>query len=267
MSDGWVLISENYSSKSGGQFPAEEVFKHFVIPVPAYDARTMRMSREAYFEDLIRQGLIDCIDDENAHVVTARANPRIRVHGKFERNGTFVIHVVESNPPPTSESWRMLKVGIAFLKDGMYSLRLPLDNLMPLEYLTEHIGYTAGNIEFAGECSDAWEEITQYRRVWRVEFGRRRGPRKGPTRGFESHEQAFEFVLSLICQQATKGRSLGIDEIAEMADHEKPAKTTKSDRDPRSTVKWLQRIYKKMKLRSWNDVIELALSCQKKSPS
>jgi hypothetical protein len=267
MSDGRVPTAGSDCSYSGGQFPAEEVFKHFVVPVPPYDPGMMMMSREAYLNDLIKQGLIEHTDDENVQAVKARANPRVRVHGKLESNRTFVIHVVESNPPPTSESWRMLKIGIAFVKDGMYSLRLPLDNLMPLEYLTEHTGYTAGNIEFAGECSDPCMEITQYRRVWRVEFGRRRGPRKGPTRGFESHEQAFEFVLSLICQQATKGRSLGIDEIAEMADHEKPAKTTKSDRDPRSTAKWLQRIYKKMKLRSWNDVIELALSRQKKSPA
>jgi hypothetical protein len=205
MSTGWVLMSVSRFSGSGGQFPAEEVFKHFVVPVPPYDDQFVRMSREVYFDDLLKQGLIEHTDDENAQVVNARTNPRVCVHGMFEKNGTFVIRVVESDPPPTSEPWRMPKVGIAFLRDGMYSLRLPLDKLMPLEYLTRNIGYSPGNIKVAGEPSEVCLEVTLYRRVWRVYFGLHSGRPRGSGERFEDAEDFRQTVITDLCNLRRHG--------------------------------------------------------------
>jgi hypothetical protein len=106
----------------------------------------------------------------------------------------------------------------------------------------------------------------QCTRGWRVEW-RPRGRREGSVARFSSSEQALGFVLSLIRQCDTKGSSVDISDVAEMLDHERPVKKTTSDRDPRSTEKWLYRLYKKKGLRSWDDVIQLARSPQKKSPS
>jgi hypothetical protein len=195
MSAAWVRVSSSRSASVGGQFHADEVFKHFVGPVQPYDDQSVQMSREAYLQDLKRWGLIETPDDQTMQAIKAAANPRIRVHGKFGPRGAFVIHVVESEPPPTSEPWFMPKVGIAFLRGEMYSLRLPDPYFdIPLEYLTEHTGYTPGKIEFAGKVSDAWDEVRLYRpRVWRVEFGQRRGRRKGS----DSHPTLGEMEQAL----------------------------------------------------------------------
>ena len=55
-------------SASGSIFPAENVFKHFVHPVPPYDSRVMNMSPKAYLQRLIDQGLIKDEHDQNARL-------------------------------------------------------------------------------------------------------------------------------------------------------------------------------------------------------
>jgi hypothetical protein len=84
---------------------------------------------------------------------------------------------------------------------------------------------------------------------------------------FSSHEQALDYVLNLICQCDAKGLPVGVGHIAKMLDGDRPIKRIKDDRDPRSTVRWLNRLRKNMKLGSWADVIQWARSRQKKSPS
>jgi hypothetical protein len=108
-------------SFSGGRFPAEDVFKHFVYPVPPYDDRVMNMSPEAYLQRLIDQGLIKDAHDQNIQLIQAVTNRLVRVHGRFKHNGTFVIQLVESSPPPQkapSEPWPIRT--IAILENGMY---------------------------------------------------------------------------------------------------------------------------------------------------
>jgi hypothetical protein len=51
-------------SNSGGQFPAEDVFKYFVCPM-TYDDRVMNISREAYLQRLIGQGFIKDEHDQS----------------------------------------------------------------------------------------------------------------------------------------------------------------------------------------------------------
>ena len=242
-------------SASGGIFPAEDVFKHFVYPVPPHDSRVMNMSPKAYLQRLIDQGFIKDEHDQNIQGIRAVTNRLVRVHGRFKPNGTFSIHLVESSPPPTEappQCWPIRVVAI--LDEGMYCLR-GLQN-MP------------GKIEFAGKPSEVWSKYTlNERAVWRVVFGQKRGRREGTKERFENGRQALDFVLSLIRQRDSKGRTVGIAEIAEMLDREKPVKRTKSDRDPRSKVRSLQRLYKEMKLQSWDEVIQLARTHQKKLPS
>jgi hypothetical protein len=218
MSAAWVRVSSSRSASVGGQFHADEVFKHFVGPVQPYDDQSVQMSREAYLQDLKRWGLIETPDDQTMQAIKAAANPRIRVHGKFGPRGAFVIHVVESEPPPTSEPWFMPKVGIAFLRCEMYSLRLPLPYYdIPLQYLTEHTGYMPGKIEFAGKVSDAWDEVALYRpHVWRVEFGLRRGRPLNSGGRFKNAEDFRRTVVTDLRNLLRNGRNDTQEELARL---------------------------------------------------
>ena len=153
------------------------------------------MSREAYLKDLIHSGLIQNEHDQNMHLVKAAANPCIRVHGQFRHDRTFIIHVLESSPPPTREPPHMPWRGMAVLKDGMYHLRLPYNDI-PWEY-SYLTGYSPGKIEFAGEASEAWCKDEMYRpRVWRVEFGLHRGRPIGSGGRFENAEDFRQTVIT-----------------------------------------------------------------------
>jgi hypothetical protein len=157
----------------------------------------------------------------------------------------FTIHVVESDPPPSSEpSWRGLKVGIGFLRDGMYALQLRLYDLMPLEYVTEYSGYSPGIIAFAGKCSDAHQEITMYRRYWRVEFGQKRGrPRK-------SWNIPEAELLPKLTQAVNTLRHLG--------DYPSQAKVMKQmgvSGDPARAREWAQRLG----YNTWRDFLQSIL--------
>jgi hypothetical protein len=46
------------------------------------------------------QGLIKDEHDQNAQLIQAVTNRLVRVHGRFKHNGTFVIQLIESSPPP-----------------------------------------------------------------------------------------------------------------------------------------------------------------------
>jgi hypothetical protein len=91
------------------------------------------------------------------------------------------------------------------------------------------------------------------------------GRRKGSVGRFSSLEEAFDYVLALIFQREAKGLRVGEQDIADWLDQERPIWRTKGDdRDPRSTVRWLQRLRKANGLASWNEVIQVARTSQKK---
>jgi hypothetical protein len=140
---------------SGGQFPAEDVFKHFTYTATTEDGGERKI-------DIIR----------------AITNPRVRVAGRLKKDGTFVIRLVESSPAPTAPKTvpkdcpiRM----IAYLKDKVYVLNGLL--------WRGPMGEESGKVEFAGKPSLALDERT----VWRVEFGRSRGRPSG-TRHYTPEE-------------------------------------------------------------------------------
>jgi hypothetical protein len=82
----------------------------------------MNMSRKAYTQ-LIDQGLIKDERDQHVQLVKPISNRRVRVAGRFNIDGTFVIQAVESSDSPTNESSRRWPIRtIAYLQDGMYCM-------------------------------------------------------------------------------------------------------------------------------------------------
>jgi hypothetical protein len=162
-------------SISGAKFSAEDVFKHFVCPVPPYHDRVMNMSPEAYLQELIDQKLIKDEHDQHVQLVQAVTNPWVRVHGRFKSKGKFVIHLVESMLQPQKvppQDWPIKT--IAILKEGMYYL--------------QGFEHMRGKIDFAGERSESWvQRKWDGSTVWRVTFGRRRG-RPNRTRTYTREE-------------------------------------------------------------------------------
>lgn len=65
-------------SNSGGKFPVEDVFKHFVCRM-TYDDRVMNIGREAYLQRLIDQGFIKDEHDQNIQGIRAVTNRLVRV--------------------------------------------------------------------------------------------------------------------------------------------------------------------------------------------
>jgi hypothetical protein len=81
----------------------------------------------------------------------------------------------------------------------------------------------AGAIEFAAQHPSVTEVTNRLNNspVWKLEFPERRhGRREGSTNRFPNNEQAFEYVLSLICRREAQGRPMGVRDIADALDKE-----------------------------------------------
>jgi len=226
-------------SASGGIFPAEDVFKHFVYPVPPYDSRVMNMSPKAYLQRLIDQGLIKDEHDQNARLVQAVTNRRVRVQGRFKHNGTFVIHLVESIPPPTkalSQRWPIRDVAI--LKEGMYCLLL--------------LQHMPGKIEFAGKPSEAWvQHKLNEPTVWRVVFGRKRGRPEGSGIRFRDANDFRQTVITDLCNLRRHRHNDTQLEVARLWYQRDSDPTAEVD----SLVTEIKRYCKRCKI-PWDDLVE-----------
>jgi hypothetical protein len=211
---------------SRGLFPAEDVFKHFTYTTTE-DGREQKV-------DLIR----------------AITNPRIQVAGRLREDGTFVIHLVESSPPPAKTPKTPPKDcpirWIAFLKDGMYLL-YSLPGLGP-------IGEDIRKVAFAGKSSEVLcRRALNQPTVWRVEFGLHRGRPLGSGGRFDSAKDFRQTVITDLRHLRQNGRPDTQLELARLWYQNSDDPTAEVD----SLVTEIKRYGRKYKIR-WEELKEEA---------
>ena len=154
-------------------FPADEIFKHFEVG--------------------------------GRRIIDADTNPRIWAVGRFARDGTFVIQMVESIPRPT----RPLRIApppdsfpmMLYLREGMYVVpgvgeRLPYDlSGTPLEVRS----WSGKDVDKLGLIEAMLRP--GYETVWRVVFRRSPGRPKGTP---EYSSQELVAVMMKVLQEMIK---------------------------------------------------------------
>jgi hypothetical protein len=229
-------------SNSGGKFPVEDVFKHFVCRV-TYDDRVMNIGREAYLQRIIDQGFIKDEHDQNIQGIRAVTNRLVRVQGRFNPNGNFGIHLVESSPPPTEAPPQCWPIRVfAIIEEGMYCLR--------------GLQHMPGKIEFAGKPSEAWvQHKLNEPTVWRVVFGRKRGRPEGHGTRFRDAEDFRQIVITDLCNLRRYEHDDTQLELARLWYQRDNDPTAEVD----SLVTEIKRCCKKYKI-PWDDLVEEARS-------
>jgi hypothetical protein len=124
---------------------------------------------------------------------------KIRVAGRLDARGRFVIGLVESDPPPTTpplRSWPIRTFGL--LQNGYYRILIPVGPTPALSDERHQVGFARGKVSVLradridqqlGDLPGMGGSRTFWRLEWGAPVGRPKGRQKAPTKADEARLQ------------------------------------------------------------------------------